>query len=86
MKHFFNDLWTREERLANGQLPILPNYSAVIFDEGHKILLPAAMQAGQQINKEEIDNIIFTLGEIQGARDSLVSVTAAMEQASYDFF
>ncbi len=60
---FFNDLWTREERLANGQLPILPNYSAVIFDEGHKILLPAAMQAGQQINKEEIDNIIFTLGE-----------------------
>jgi ATP-dependent DNA helicase DinG len=83
---FFNDLWTREERLANGQLPILPNYSAVIFDEGHKIMLPAAMQAGQQINKEEIDNIIFTLGEIQGARDSLVSVTAAMEQASYDFF
>lgn len=83
---FFNDLWTREERLANGQLPILPNYSAVIFDEGHKIMLPAAMQAGQQINKEEIDNIIFTLGEIQGARDSLVSVIAAMEQASYDFF
>lgn len=83
---FFNDLWTREERLANGQLPILPNYSAVIFDEGHKILLPAAMQAGQHINKEEIENIIFTLGEIQGARDSLVSVTAEMEQASYDFF
>lgn len=83
---FFNDLWTREERLANGQLPILPNYSAVILDEGHKILLPAAMQAGQQISKEEIDNIVFTLGEIQGARDSLVSATAAMEQASYDFF
>lgn len=83
---FFNDLWTREERLANGQLPILPNYSAVIFDEGHKILLPAAMQAGQHINKEEIENIIFTLGEIQGARDSLVSVSAEMEQASYDFF
>lgn len=83
---FFNDLWTREERLANGQLPILPNYSAVIFDEGHKILLPAAMQAGQQINKEEIDNIVFTLGELQGARDSLFSAAAAMEQASYDFF
>mgnify|MGYP000711544040 CR=1 FL=1 len=83
---FFNDLWTREERLANGQLPILPNYSAVIFDEGHKILLPAAMQAGQHINKEEIEHIIFNLGEIQGARDSLVSVTAEMEQASYDFF
>lgn len=83
---FFNDLWTRDERISNGKLPILPSYSAVIFDEGHKILLPAAMEAGQQINKEEIDNIIFSLEEIQGARDSLTSATVAMEQASNAFF
>ena len=83
---FFHDLWTREDRIANGNLPILPSYSAVIFDEGHKILLPAALQAGQQINKEEIDNMILSLAEIQGARDSLGATTIAMEQASGDFF
>ena len=83
---FFHDLWTRDDRIANGKMPILPSYSAVIFDEGHKILLPAAMQAGQQINKEEIDNMILSLEEIQGARDSLSSTTIAMEQASSDFF
>ena len=83
---FFHDLWTREDRIANGKLPLLPSYSAVIFDEGHKILIPAAMQAGQQINQEEINNMLLALEEIQGARDSLSRATIAMEQASGDFF
>ena len=83
---FFHDLWTRQERLDNGKLPILPSYSAVIFDEGHKILLPAAMQAGQQINQEEIDQMITSLEEIQGARDSLATATVAIEDASNAFF
>ena len=83
---FFNDLWTRDERVADGKLPLLPNYSAVIFDEGHKVLLPAIMQAGQQINQEDIDDIILSLEEIQGARDSLSLIMVAMEQASIEFF
>jgi ATP-dependent DNA helicase DinG len=83
---FFHDLWTREDRIAEGKLPILPSYSAVIFDEGHKVLLPAAMQAGHHINKEEIDNMILSLEEIQGARASLSRATIAMVQASGDFF
>ncbi len=83
---FFRDLWSRKEKIANGELPLLPSYSAVIFDEGHKILLPAAMQAGQQINQEEIDSMILSLEEIQGARASLSSRTVAMEQSYHDFF
>lgn len=83
---FFHDLWTREERLADGKLPILPSYSAVIFDEGHKIMLPAALQAGNVINQDEIDNMIFSLQEIQGARESLESITISLEQVSEEFF
>ncbi|MEW8987218.1 MAG: hypothetical protein AB2401_09490, partial [Bacillus sp. (in: firmicutes)] len=83
---FFHDLWTRDERIDDGKLPILPSYSAVIFDEGHKVILPAAMQAGQQVVKESIDNMILTLEQIQGARESLISIVVALEQASSDFF
>lgn len=83
---FFHDLWTRNERLDNGQLPILPDYCAVIFDEGHKVLLPASMKAGQQINREEIETMIYTIEELQGARDSLVSITNNMYNASNSFF
>ncbi|MBF8984001.1 ATP-dependent DNA helicase [Lutibacter sp. B2] len=83
---FFDDLWTRDERIADGKLPILPSYSAVIFDEGHKVILPAAMRAGRQIIKEDIDNIISALEEIQGARESLISIGLALEEACSDFF
>lgn len=83
---FFHDLWTREEKIANGHMPILPEYSAVIFDEGHKIMLPAAMQAGQQLIKEEIEAMIASLEDIQGARDALHTTTAALEEALDDFF
>ncbi len=83
---FFHDLWTREEKLANGQMPILPDYSAVIFDEGHKIMQPAALQAGHQIVKEDLQAIITSLEEIQGARNSLHTTTAALEDAMEYFF
>lgn len=83
---FFNDLWTRDERIANGKLPILPSYSAIIFDEGHKILLPAAMQAGHHIDQEEMENMIQSIEEIQDARDSFISATASMEHAFQEFF
>ena len=83
---FFEDLWTRDERIDDRKLPILPSYSAVVFDEGHKVILPAAMRAGQQVDKEDIDNIILSIEQIQGARDSLISIAVALEQASSNFF
>ncbi len=83
---FFHDLWTREEKIANGHMPILPNYSAVIFDEGHKIMLPAAMQAGHQFVKEDIEGMIASFEDIQGARNALHTTTAALEKALEHFF
>jgi len=83
---FFQDLWTRDERIADGKMPILPDYSLVIFDEGHKVILPAAMGAGRQIHKEDIDNIVLSLEEIQGARTSLVAIAIALDQATSNFF
>ncbi len=83
---FFEDLWTRDSLKADGKSPILPNYSGVIFDEGHKVMLPALMHAGQQIIQEDMDDMIYTLEQIQGARESMVSIAAELEQASGDFF
>lgn len=83
---FFEDLWTRDERIADGRLPLLPAYSAVIFDEGHKIILPAAMRAGRQILKEDIDSMVSSLERLQGARTSLISVSVAMGLSTSRFF
>ncbi|SFH12970.1 ATP-dependent DNA helicase DinG [Desulfotomaculum arcticum] len=83
---FFDDLWTRDERVAEGKLPLLPDYSAVIFDEGHKILLPAALRAGRQVVKEDIDDMLTSIEQIQGARTSLISIAFAMDKATARFF
>lgn len=83
---FFKDLWTREERIANGRMPILPDYSAVIFDEGHKIMLPAAMQAGVQLVEEEIKEMVMELETIQYARSSFYTATLELEEATQHFF
>lgn len=83
---FFHDLWTREERIADKKSPILPSYSAVIFDEGHKIMLPAAVQAGNKINQDEIQNMLSTFEEIQGARPSFETMTLELEKAANTFF
>lgn len=83
---FFKDLWTRAEHIAEGKLPILPGYSAVVFDEGHKVLLPASIQAGYQIDKEDMESIVEVFEEVQGARDSLMTATVRMNQTMRQFF
>lgn len=83
---FFDDLWTRDERVADGKLPLLPEYSAVIFDEGHKVLLPAALRAGRQVVKDDIDSMLASIEQIQGARTSLLSIALAMDAATSRFF
>lgn len=83
---FFDDLWTREERLADGKLPLLPDYSAVIFDEGHKILLPAALKAGRQVVRDDIADMLLTVERVQGARSSLISAALAADGAAACFF
>lgn len=83
---FFKDLWTREERIADGKLPILPDYCGVIFDEGHKIILPASMEAGHSILKEDIEQMILSIEQIHGGRDTLLLTAADLEDVTLAFF
>ncbi|MBC7958436.1 MAG: ATP-dependent DNA helicase [Vallitaleaceae bacterium] len=83
---FFEDLWIRETRIMEGLLPILPSYCAVILDEGHKVIVPASMQAGQNIIEDDMENIILFIEQIQDARESLISLTLVLEEANADFF
>lgn len=83
---FFKDLWSREERIADGKLPILPEYCGVIFDEGHKIILPASMQAGNRITKDDIDQMILSIEEIHGAREELLITVTKLEDITSTFF
>ncbi|MGL4363053.1 MAG: ATP-dependent DNA helicase [Cellulosilyticaceae bacterium] len=83
---FFQDLWTRQECKDRGQSTILPDYSAVVFDEGHRILLPAAMESGFGVARDEMDEMVSMLCDLQGARESLHIVTEQIETLLEEFF
>ncbi len=46
---FFADLWSRRERREQQQRPLLPEHSAVIFDEGHRIADAAQESAAHSL-------------------------------------
>lgn len=67
---FFQDLWSREEREHTEKLqhfkaarqheprPYLPEYSAVVFDEGHLIEQPAISRLGRTLREQTVKDII----------------------------
>lgn len=83
---FFADLWTREELLFEGKIPILPDYAAIVFDEGHRVFLPAVLKAGHSISQDEMQEMADTIEEIQGARDSFIIATLKMNKVCERFF
>lgn len=71
---FLRDLWTRKERRASGLRPLLPEYSGVVFDEGHRIPDMAQVTAGHHI-----DTVMLfrTMDEVRNASDRQEYLLAA---------
>ena len=55
---YMEHVWTKESRKREGQLPLLPEASSVVFDEGH--LLEVAAQKGltYRFNFENLTNVL----------------------------
>ena len=58
---FFRHLWSKSERLEEGLPPLLPDSSAVIFDEGHLLERPAIEQLGYALREQPLTNIYQTM-------------------------
>ncbi|WP_050615379.1 ATP-dependent DNA helicase [Bacillus testis] len=58
---FMEHVWTKESRKREGQLPLLPEYSAVIFDEGHLLEFAAQKGLTYKISEDMIDEVLTAL-------------------------
>lgn len=83
---FFKDLWTREELQFRRMVPYLPDYAAVVFDEGHLVELPIAKTLGREINHDSVQQIIAGLTDIDGQRMILLSRAEETRIQSDRFF
>ncbi len=58
---FMEHVWTKESRKREGQLPLLPDYSCVVFDEGHLLEFAAQKALTYKISENSLANILQTL-------------------------
>ncbi|WP_163100949.1 ATP-dependent DNA helicase [Peribacillus alkalitolerans] len=58
---FMEHVWTKESRKREGQLPLLPDYSCVVFDEGHLLEFAAQKALTYKISENTISTILENL-------------------------
>lgn len=73
---FFADTFGRD-RLPPGRLPVLPPFSAVVFDEGHRVAGAAQRAAGFRLRPAELGQAAAAC-EGQGVRVRLLRLAEAM--------
>lgn len=75
---YMEHVWTCEARKREGQLPLLPEHSSVVFDEGHLLETAAQKALTYKLNHGVFDSILSRLlqGEIREA------LAVAIDEAS----
>jgi ATP-dependent DNA helicase DinG len=58
---FMEHIWTKEKRKREGQLPLLPEHSCVIFDEGHLLEFSAQKALTYKIGEETLEAVLQSL-------------------------
>ena len=80
---FFQDTFSRD-RLPPGRLPVLPPFSAVIFDEGHRVAAEAQRAAGFHLTVDALQQAIDGC-EGQGVRLRLLRLAETARRATRGF-
>jgi len=82
---YMEHIWTSEARKREGQLPLLPEHSSVVFDEGHLLETAAQQALTYKLNHSYFERIALRLleGEI---RESLAHAIEDAIAASEELF
>lgn len=86
--YYMEHVWTYEGRKREGQLPLLPEHCAVVFDEGH-LLESAAMKALSYKMKHVVFEELITRllqGEIRESLAVLIDDAIVQSEAMFDAF
>ncbi|RIW33097.1 ATP-dependent DNA helicase [Bacillus salacetis] len=55
---YMEHIWTKDSRVREGQLPLLPQASSVIFDEGHLLEFASQKALTYRIKKETLESLL----------------------------
>ena len=75
---FMEHVWTKESRKREGQLPLLPEYSAVVFDEGHLLEFAAQKGLTYKISETMVDDVLSVLSANDMREETLLLIDDAI--------
>lgn len=82
---FMEHVWTKEKRKREGQLPLLPEHSCVIFDEGHLLEFSAQKALTYKVGEQTLDSVLELLTANQ-VREETLYVIEDLIDINEEFF
>ncbi len=71
---YMEHVWTKESRKREGQLPLLPEHSAVIFDEGHLLEYACQKALSYRITEQTLESLLVRLMENNVRTETLYTI------------
>ncbi|QQZ11068.1 ATP-dependent DNA helicase [Heyndrickxia vini] len=72
--YYMEHVWTKESRIREGQLPLLPEASCVIFDEGHLLEYACQKALTYRIQTETLETLLTRLMENDVRDETLYTI------------
>ena len=58
---YMEHIWTKESRKREGQLPLLPEHSCVVFDEGHLLNMQVKKHLTYRFSEQILETLLTKL-------------------------
>jgi ATP-dependent DNA helicase DinG len=71
---YMEHVWTKESRKREGQLPLLPEHAAVIFDEGHLLEFACQKALSYRITDQTLETLLVRLMENNVRDETLYTI------------
>ncbi|WP_160721261.1 ATP-dependent DNA helicase [Bacillus sp. USDA818B3_A] len=75
---YMEHIWTKESRKREGQLPLLPEHSSVVFDEGHLLEYAAQKALSYRFTDFTLDTLLTRLMENEVREKTLYTIEEAL--------
>lgn len=72
--YYMEHIWTKESRIREGQLPLLPESSCVVFDEGHLLEYASQKALTYRIQSETLETLLTRLMENDVREETLYTI------------
>ena len=82
---FMEHVWTKEKRKREGQLPLLPEHSCVVFDEGHLLEFAAQKALTYKVGEQTLASVLELLTGNE-VRDETLYIIEDLIDLNEEFF